>query len=109
MSIINEVKYALGEKAIYAGGAFVLGVVALIFNIGYRSGYQAAFVPKSKACEEYTTKIAELESDLGICETLRAKEVLQCKTDCVSKVCRPLCIKDVRDAIDNYKKLRKCK
>ena len=109
MSIINEVKYALGDKAIYVGGAFLLGIVALIFNLGYRFGYQTAFVPKSKACEEYTLKIAELESDLLVCETSKAKEVLQCKTDCVNKVCRPLCIKDVRDAIDNYKKLRKCK
>ena len=109
MSFFNEVKYALGGNAVYVVGFFVLLIVAFIFNAGYQIGYEKAFVPKSKACEEYTLKIAELESDLGICETLRAKEVLQCKTDCVNKVCRPLCIKDVRDAIDNYKKLRKCK
>ena len=109
MSIINEVRYALGDKAIYAGGAVVLGVVALVFNIGYRAGYQAAFVPKSEMCEEYILKVGELDSNVKLCETQKAKEVLECKTNCVSKVCRPLCIQDVKKSIEDYKKLRKCK
>ena len=109
MKLLNELKYALGDHTSYVVGALVLGVVGAIFNIGYRMGVQSAYVPKSEMCEEYILKVAELDSSVTLCETQRAKEVLECKTNCVSKVCRPLCIQDVKKGIENYKKLRKCK
>ena len=109
MSVFDEVKYALGDKTAFVVGAFVLFVVGFIFNAGYQIGYEKAFVPKSEVCEEYILKIAELDSNVTLCETQRAKEVLECKTNCVSKVCRPLCIQDVKKGIENYKKMRKCK
>ena len=106
---LDQLKSVFGDHMIYVVGTVVLGVVAGIFNIGYRMGVQATFVPKSEMCEEYILKVAELDSSVTLCETQRAKEVLECKTNCVSKVCRPLCIQDVKKSIENYKKLRKCK
>ena len=109
MNIPDQIKNALGGHTVYMTGALVLGMVAAIFNVGYRMGAQSAFVPKSEMCEEYIMKVAELDSSAALCEIEKAKEVLECKTNCVSKVCRPLCIQDVKKGIENYKKLRKCK
>lgn len=109
MKLLNELKYVLGDHTVYVVGALVLGTIGAIFNLGYRTGVQASFVPKSEMCEEYILKVAELDSSVTLCETQRAKEVLECKTNCVSKVCRPLCIQEVKKGVENYKKMRKCK
>tara|TARA_Y100000591_G_C21670624_1_gene612716 strand:+ start:425 stop:754 length:330 start_codon:yes stop_codon:yes gene_type:complete len=109
MKLLKELKYVLGDNTIYVVGALVLGILGAVFNLGYRTGVQSSFVPKSEMCEEYILRVAELDSSVTLCETQRAKEVLECKTNCVSKVCRPLCIQDVKKSIEDYKKMRKCK
>ena len=107
--MMDQLKSILDDKTQYALVALVLGALAGAYNVGYRAGYAKAYIPKSKMCEKEIEQVGTLEGDLATCETQKAAEVLQCKTDCVSKVCRPLCIKDVAKAVENYKKLRRCK
>ena len=84
--------------ALIAGGIFIAA-------FSYQAGLEAGFIPKERLCADEITWLDQCHKDLIDMQKESLEAVTQCKASCHLDVCKPICTKQVSEAIESYKKL----
>jgi hypothetical protein len=82
----------------------VLSMLALSY-ISYQAGLDDGFIPKESLCSDEITWLDQCHKDLIDMQKENLESLTQCKASCHLDVCKPICTRQVSDAINSYKKL----
>ena len=97
------------EKIIsFISDKIIISIVLLmlaISYISYQAGLDDGFIPKESLCVNEITWIDQCNKDLIEMQKESLEAVTQCKASCHLDVCKPICTKQVSEAIESYKKL----
>jgi len=91
----------ISDKIIIA--MFVL-LVAISY-ISFQAGLEAGFIPKEKLCADEIVWMDQCNKDLIDMQKDNLQSLTECKASCHLDVCKPICTRQVSDAIESYKKL----
>lgn len=99
--IYEKIISLISDKIIIS---IVLLMMAISY-ISYEAGLEAGFIPKEKLCSDEITWLDQCHKDLIEMQKDNLEAVTQCKASCHLDVCKPICTKQVSEAIESYKKL----
>jgi hypothetical protein len=84
--------------ALITAGIFIAG-------FSYKLGLNHGFIPKEQLCNEEITWLNQCHNDLIDMQKDNLESLTECKASCHLDVCKPICTRQVSDAINSYKKL----
>ena len=84
--------------------SIVLLMIAISY-ISYQAGLENGFIPKESLCSDEITWLDQCHKDLIVMQKENYEAVTQCKAQCHLDVCKPICTKQVSEAIESYKNL----
>ena len=85
----------------------ILFILALISSISYKTGKNHGFIPHEILCKNDVEYLETCQKDLKESHLQCSEELIQCKSNCKIDVCKPECIRQSQEAVNNYKKLMK--
>lgn len=80
-----------------------LASLVVIYFIGLEHG----FIDHATLCRDDIMSLEQCQLDLLESQKLCHEELVKCKSNCIIKDCKALCIKEAQQAVENYKGLMK--
>jgi len=91
----------ISDKIIIA----IFMLIVAISYISFQMGVEAGFIPKEQLCNDEITWLNQCHNDLIDMQKDNLESLTECKASCHLDVCKPICTRQVSDAINSYKKL----
>ena len=86
----------------------IIAIVLLMIvtsYISYQAGLKDGFIPKESLCKDEIIWLEQCHKDLIVLQKENYEAIAQCKASCHLDVCKPICTKQVSEAIESYKTL----
>mgnify|MGYP003120912664 CR=1 FL=1 len=86
--------------------AFIAGSLFIMFMIlSYQAGLKAGFVPFEIQCKEPVLYLETCKDEIEEQNKAFIQRITECKSNCKIDICKPICLKKVEEAMNNYHKL----
>ena len=88
--------------------AIIIGfILTLVAVISYRTGRNHGFIPHDVLCKDDIEYLETCQKDLKENHLQCSEELIKCKSNCKIDICKPECIRQSQEAVNNYKQLMK--